>query len=66
MFREVEVEECNRIAEHVERLSEILVKVVEDGASVGFLPPMEQAEARRYWENVLQPGGHSACGQNQQ
>lgn len=56
MFREVEVEECNRIAEHVERLSEILVKVVEDGASVGFLPPMEQAEARRYWENVLQPG----------
>lgn len=38
------------------RMAELLVAVVDDGASVGFLPPMEMAEAERYWLEV--PGPH--------
>ena len=37
-------------------LSELLVAVVQDGASVGFLPPISPAEAKAYWEGALDPG----------
>lgn len=36
-------------------LSELLVEVVEDGASVGFLPPLKPEEAAAYWRGVLAP-----------
>lgn len=36
-------------------LIELLVAVVDDGASVGFLPPMDPGEAARYWDGVLSP-----------
>ncbi|MCS7458895.1 GNAT family N-acetyltransferase [Paenibacillus doosanensis] len=39
-----------------EDLSQLLVEVVEDGASVGFLPPLSREEANSYWNGVLQPG----------
>lgn len=29
--------------------------VVDDGASIGFLPPMEREEATKYWQAVLAP-----------
>lgn len=38
------------------QLAQLLVAVVEDGASVGFLPPMEMAEAKRFWLSI--PGPH--------
>jgi len=38
------------------QLSELLVHVVADGASVGFLPPLSLQEAAAYWEQVLSPG----------
>jgi ribosomal protein S18 acetylase RimI-like enzyme len=38
------------------RLIDLLVAVVDDGASVGFLPPLARAEAAAYWEGVLEPG----------
>ena len=38
-----------------DRLAEILIGVVEDGASVGFLPPLTQIEARAYWRGVVAP-----------
>lgn len=38
------------------QLTELLIRVVEDGASVGFLPPLSYDEAFAYWEDVLGPG----------
>ena len=37
------------------QLAEILVGVVASGASVGFLPPLSQAEAFAYWQSVTGP-----------
>src|SRR4029079_8403860 len=34
-------------------LVESLREAVEDGASVGFLPPLGEEEAREYWEGVI-------------
>lgn len=39
----------------IERLAEVLTGVVEAGASVGFLPPLSQDEARAYWQGVIAP-----------
>ncbi|HZH58736.1 MAG TPA: N-acetyltransferase [Metabacillus sp.] len=33
-------------------LSELMIKVVEDGASIGFLPPLSFSEAKAYWKDV--------------
>ncbi|RUQ27242.1 GNAT family N-acetyltransferase [Peribacillus cavernae] len=55
MFSEVEIEEVKSIGVHIDRLSELLVRVVEDGASIGFLPPMQLSEAKKYWETVIKP-----------
>ena len=38
------------------RLSDLLIAVVDDGASIGFLPPLDPEEARAYWAGVLKPG----------
>jgi ribosomal protein S18 acetylase RimI-like enzyme len=52
---ELRIEEVQSVGEHLEALAELLIQVVEDGASIGFLPPLERSEAVGYWENVLQP-----------
>ncbi len=50
------VREADVIKDHeCDALAEILIGVVEDGASVGFLPPLTHDEAVRYWRGVLQP-----------
>ncbi len=41
--------------DHLDALSQLLQNVVEDGASIGFLPPLPLDEARAYWQGVL-PG----------
>jgi ribosomal protein S18 acetylase RimI-like enzyme len=51
----VQIEQLMSIEEHLEELSELLIQVVEDGASIGFLPPLKFTEAAKYWENVLTP-----------
>jgi ribosomal protein S18 acetylase RimI-like enzyme len=33
-------------------LSDILIDCVDDGASVGFLPPLARADAEAYWRSV--------------
>ncbi len=43
-------------AEEVGQLADLLVAVVAEGASVGFLPPLASAVARGYWERALAPG----------
>lgn len=37
-------------------LSELLISVVNDGASIGFLPPLNMKEALDYWKSVTGPG----------
>lgn len=40
-------------AERIDGLVEVLCDVVDGGASVSFLPPMDPALARRFWEGVI-------------
>ncbi|MDY8047131.1 GNAT family N-acetyltransferase [Paenibacillus polymyxa] len=40
----------------VDSLSRLLIDVVADGASIGFLPPLGYQEAAAYWNNVLEDG----------
>lgn len=47
------IEQLTSIEEHISELSKLLIQVVEDGASIGFLPPLKHSEADSYWENVL-------------
>ena len=51
----IKVEKCIKIEEHINELIDLLVAIVEDGASIGFLPPLEPSEANKYWESVLNP-----------
>ncbi|MBO2945610.1 GNAT family N-acetyltransferase [Paenibacillus sp. F411] len=46
----VEVKELS--APLLQSLSELLAAVVEDGASVGFMPPLSLASAESYWRKV--------------
>lgn len=50
----VEIDQLEPAIQH--QLTELLIRVVEDGASVGFLPPLSYDEASAYWEDVLGPG----------
>lgn len=42
-------------AELLKELSNLLVDVVQDGASIGFLPPLEHQTTSDYWIHVLSP-----------
>ncbi|OJH38976.1 GNAT family N-acetyltransferase [Cystobacter ferrugineus] len=45
--------DATEAASHLDALVELLRDSVNSGASVGFLPPLEAAEARAYWEGVV-------------
>ncbi|HEY0092845.1 MAG TPA: GNAT family N-acetyltransferase [Archangium sp.] len=49
---EIRFLEATEAASHLDALVELLRDAVDGGASVGFLPPLEAAEARAYWEGV--------------
>jgi ribosomal protein S18 acetylase RimI-like enzyme len=49
------IEEIKKINDDMEELSKLLKTVVNDGASIGFLPPLDQKESAKYWETVLAP-----------
>jgi GNAT superfamily N-acetyltransferase len=42
--------------EQVDQLADLLIAVIEQGASVGYLPPVDRRELRTYWKEVIQPG----------
>ncbi len=42
--------------ETVRQLTPLLIDVVEDGASIGFLPPLAENAASAYWQGVPGPG----------
>lgn len=52
----IEIREAAELspAEYVQ-LAELIVTVVNDGASIGYLPPMVFADADAYWHSVLGP-----------
>jgi GNAT superfamily N-acetyltransferase len=41
--------------EQIDQLADILIAVVAQGASVGFLPPLGRDEAAAYWRAVVKP-----------
>ncbi|SFJ81537.1 hypothetical protein SAMN05421852_12419 [Thermoflavimicrobium dichotomicum] len=41
LVSDVKIEQLKSIGEHINELSELLIQVVEDGASIGFLPPLK-------------------------
>ncbi|MNP41457.1 Acetyltransferase [compost metagenome] len=54
---QVEVIELNVLDSlQLEQLTDLLIQVVENGASIGFLPPLSKDEAMQYWQEVLSPG----------
>ncbi len=55
MVNETNLEELKSVQEHIQELSELLIQVVDDGASIGFMPPMTYSEAEQYWNHVLDP-----------
>ncbi|MFC4322028.1 GNAT family N-acetyltransferase [Litchfieldia salsa] len=55
MVNNVQIEQVKIIDKHVDELSELLIQVVEDDASIGFLPPLQLSDANKYWLNVLNP-----------
>ncbi|HFK1681141.1 TPA: N-acetyltransferase family protein [Bacillus tropicus] len=54
-MQNVVIEEIKQIKDDLGELSNLLKTVVDDGASIGFLPPLEQKESTKYWQTVLAP-----------
>jgi acetyltransferase len=50
---------AGRESDLLEGLSELLIDIVDGGASVGFLAPMSRETARGYWEKILDAVGPS-------
>lgn len=51
-MEEVVINRINHVDNWLNCLSELIIKVVEDGASIGFLPPLLTSEAENYWKGV--------------
>jgi ribosomal protein S18 acetylase RimI-like enzyme len=45
--------DATEAARRIDALVEILCDAVDSGASVSFLPPMDPASARRFWEKTI-------------
>lgn len=57
MNDKIEIHKVNSIEpSQLEQLTELLISVVETGASIGFLPPLSKDEAINYWHKVIEPG----------
>ncbi|MGN9866212.1 GNAT family N-acetyltransferase [Bacillus swezeyi] len=51
----MQIEEVKSITEEIDQLAGLLVEVVNEGASIGFLPPFDQMQAKEYWQTALSP-----------
>jgi ribosomal protein S18 acetylase RimI-like enzyme len=56
MTNDLTIEQLTLTVEHIDSLAKLLIDIVEDGASIGFLPPLAFPEASDYWRNVINPG----------
>ena len=52
---DVECLSAENFEQHIPRLSEILTRCVETGASVNFVLPFTQADAADFWCNKILP-----------
>lgn len=52
----MQIQDVTSIEGHLDQLADLLVQVTDDGASLGFLSPLDRSAARAYWENGLEPG----------
>jgi GNAT superfamily N-acetyltransferase len=52
----IEIEQLTSLSERdVDELAELLTAIVDQGASVGFLAPLEPDVARAYWLHAIEP-----------
>src|SRR3954468_18520715 len=50
----IEIERLTSLSDQdVDQLSELLIAIVDQGASVGYLPPLETETARTYWRHAI-------------
>jgi ribosomal protein S18 acetylase RimI-like enzyme len=52
----MEIIELWSVDEYKDELSDLLIKVVGEGASIGFLPPLSKADADSFWGSCVKPG----------
>jgi len=52
---QVKIEEVSKIDKTIEEFSTLLKEVVDEGASIGFLPPLQIKEAKNYWQTIIAP-----------
>ena len=55
MLDQVTIERLDTLDKEMDQFVDMLVAVVDDGASIGFLPPLDRGEARSYWQSVIEP-----------
>ncbi|ULL15927.1 GNAT family N-acetyltransferase [Paenibacillus sp. H1-7] len=55
MSDNLSIKQIHSISPHRNELTELLIEVVQDGASIGFLPPLSVADAEHYWDHVVNP-----------
>ncbi len=51
----MEIVEIRNVDECTDELSDLLIKVVDEGASIGFLSPLKKQEADAFWESCVEP-----------
>lgn len=51
----IKIEQVEKMDAHLEEFSELLKQVVDSGASIGFLRPLDLSVSKSFWENVLAP-----------
>jgi len=57
MNNEVQLQEVKAMEPQIlKELAELLINVVEDGASIGFLSPLSKDDAIEYWKEAIAPG----------
>lgn len=49
------IEQLKTTKHSLNELSELLIKTIEDGASIGFLSPVQLIDANHYWKTLLGP-----------
>ncbi|MBT2690587.1 GNAT family N-acetyltransferase [Bacillus sp. ISL-47] len=52
-MEKIEILEVFSIKGYEAELADLLIKVVEEGASIGFLPPLDRPEAEGYWAGII-------------
>lgn len=55
----IEIAEVNELRDaEVVQLCDLTVRIVATGASIGWMRPPDDAEARGYWTGAIRPGNH--------